>query len=431
MAQRKEMQEDLDETVKEHIYNMQIEGLDDMMDGLQEDLQEWKDKLHADLDMQTSAINDILNQLGSNSASAGAISTLLSDISGKTITSSDVTSILEEASKTMSNYNTYNTTNNYYGENVDGSNKTSEGASNNVDKAPTTSDTFETSVNPNSSDKAPTGNVASNPTAQYGEKTASGYGPATLTTTTKKPATPTTTTKKVTVTNAQAEAAYKYIISKVKFASSQNSKWGVFNKRLYDHSANRQIMIESSDAKAAWSKFGSGVGTYSPENLYNVAKATGIWDALLGIRTNKNQKKITSYPAIAVGQIHGYAKGGTVHKSGRYLTDEKGEEIIITKQGILRPLSAGTSIIPADITERLYAIASNYDMGANTRVHGIDASKLTRIGGDTISPIINCPITIEGNANEQDVINAINKTLPKISKHVQNDIRKDLRKSGR
>ena len=430
MAQRKEMQEDLDETVKEHIYNMQIEGLDDMMDGLQEDLQEWKDKLHADLDMQTSAINDILKQLNGDSASAGAISTLLSDISGKLISSDDVTSILKEASKTMSNYNTYNIDNNYSGENVDESNKTSEGASNNVDKAPTTSTTFETSANPNSSDKAPTGNVANNPTAQYGERTASGYAPATLTTTTKKPATP-TTTKKVTVTNAQAQAAYKYILSKVKFASSQNSKWGVFNKRLYDYSVNRQIMIESSDAKVAWSKFGSGVGTYSPENLYNVAKATGIWDALLGIRTNKKQKKISSFPTIAVSQIHGYAKGGMVHKSGQYLTDEKGEEIIITKQGILRPLSAGTSVIPADITERLYALASNYDMGASTKIHGIDTSKLTRIGGETISPVINCPITIEGNANEQDVINAINKTLPKISKHVQNDIRKDLRKSGR
>ena len=429
MAQRNEMQEDLDETVKEHIYNMQIEGLDDMMDGLQEDLQEWKDKLHADLDMQTSAINDILKQLNGDSASA--ISTLLSDISGKLISSDDVTSILKEASKTMSNYNTYNIDNNYSGENVDGSNKTNEGASNNVDKAPTTSTTFETSANPNSSDKAPIGNVANNPTAQYGEKTASGYVPATLTTNKTTSNTTTTATPKQTVTTAQANAAYNYIKSKLKYASSQNNKWGKFNKALYNHSVNRQIMLESSDAQTAWAKFGSGVGSYSPEKLLDVAQKTGIWDALLGIKTNKKQKKITSFPTIGVNQIHGYAKGGTVHKSGQYLTDEKGEEIIITKQGILRPLSAGTSVIPADITERLYAIASNYDMGANTRVHGIDASKLTRIGGDTISPIINCPITIEGNANEQDVINAINKTLPKISKHVQNDIRKDLRKSGR
>ena len=183
-------------------------------------------------------------------------------------------------------------------------------------------------------------------------------------------------------------------------------------------------MIHGDYAKEAWKKLGSP-GTFSSQALLDACKQTGIWDVLIQIRTDKNGN--ITYPTW--NAVHGYAKGGTVHKSGQYMTDEKGEEIIITKQGILRPLSAGTSVIPADITERLYAIASNYNM--NGRVQGISASRFKRIGGENISPIINCPITIEGNANEQDVINAINKTLPKISKHVQSDIRKDLRKSGR
>lgn len=384
MAQRQEAQDELDDTVREHVYSMQVEGLDDMMSGLKDNLDEWKESLSEDIETQNQVIKDAIGSI-TDQTSDGSIAKLLSNISLSQITSAQVSSLLTTFSQTLQNGGT------------------------GTDKPPATSGEGGGTQAPAAKPPAPA--PASTPK------------PATSTST-AKPATP-----KQTVTTDQAQAAYKYILSKVKFASSQNDKWGVFNKRLYDHTKNRQIMIESSDAQAAWAKFGSGVGSYSPQNLYDVAVKTGIWDALLGIRTDKKKKKISSFPTIGVNQIHGYAKGGTVHKSGQYMTDEKGEEIIITKQGILRPLSAGTSVIPADITERLYAIASNYNM--NGRVQGISASRFKRIGGENISPIINCPITIEGNANEQDVINAINKTLPKISKHVQNDIRKDLRKSGR
>ena len=385
MAQRQEAQDELDDTVKEHVYSMQVEGLDDMMSGIKDNLDEWKDSLSRDIESQNQIIKEYIGNI-TDDKKEGSIAKLLSNISMSQITSAQVSSLLETFSKTLQNGGT------------------------GTDNPPPTSGG--SSGGGSSSGGGNSGGGTPTPAPAPAPKPAA------------KPVAP-----KQTVTAAQAQDAYKYILSKVKFASSQNDKWGVFNKRLYDHTKNRQIMIESSDAKIAWSKFGSGVGSYSPQNLYDVAVKTGIWDALLGIRTNKKQKKISSFPTIAVSQIHGYAKGGTVHKSGQYMTDEKGEEIIITKQGILRPLSAGTSVIPADITERLYAIASNYNM--NGRVQGISASRFKRIGGENISPIINCPITIEGNANEQDVINAINKTLPKISKHVQNDIRKDLRKSGR
>ena len=255
-------------------------------------------------------------------------------------------------------------------------------------------------------------------------------------TTTKKPST--TTTKKQTVTDANAMRALDYLMGHLTYSTSQGKNWGTLNKSLWEHKKfQRRVYIPQKYEKGAWKILGLPEKEYSNTKLLDVLKKTGIWKQLLGVRTDSKGHIIYSSSALAASQnsgnsiVHGYAKGGTVHKTGRYLTDEKGEEIIITKQGILRPLSAGTSVIPADITERLYSMASNYDMGASSRIHGIDTSKLVRIGGDTISPIINCPITIEGNANEQDVINAINKTLPKTSKQVQNDIRKELRKSGR
>lgn len=211
------------------------------------------------------------------------------------------------------------------------------------------------------------------------------------------------------------------------YHATEGKEWGTLNKALWrKQGLSRMVYVKHENLVKAWKQMGFAEKNYSGTNLMNALKNTGAWAILEAVRTDG--KKIKK-PKLDYSKIHGYAKGGTVNKSGQYLTDEKGEEIIITKQGILRPLSAGTSVIPADITERLYAIASNYNMG--NRMRNIDISKFSRMGNETISPIINCPITIEGNADEQDVINAINKSLPKISKHVQNDIRKDLRKSGR
>ena len=47
-----------------------------------------------------------------------------------------------------------------------------------------------------------------------------------------------------------------------------------------------------------------------------------------------------------------------------------------------------------------------------------------------VQPVIECPITIMGNANENEVKRAIKQMIPEIDKEVQKSIRKDLRKGG-
>ena len=421
MAQRKEAQEDLDETVKEHVYNLQVEGLDDMMNDLQEDLDEWKKELRSNIEKQTEAIESFRNSVVGND-SASNIASLLTGISGVVITTEGLKSILEDASKTMS-------TNLEVIVNVDkDGNVTTSTNEGNVDTGTGDNSTFDMSGNP-----APAGTSGSS--IQETINQSNNNNQVKQTTTTKKTTT-TTTTKKQTVTGANAKKAFEYIFNgkSLKYSSKQGENWGKLNKTLWHHptkndSTNRRVYLPKANQIAAWKKLGFNEKNFTTDKLFEALKKTGIWPEMLKVRTDSNKKIWLNSPRL--DHVHGYASGGTVHRSGHYLTDEKGEEIIVTKQGILRPLSAGTSVIPADITERLYAIASNYDMNSRAKARSIDLSKIQRIGGETISPIINCPITIEGNANEQDVINAINKTLPKISKHVQNDIRKDLRKSGR
>ena len=459
MAQRKEMQEDLDDTIKEHIYSMQVEGLDDMMNGLQEDLEEWKKELRSDIEKQTQAINSIIASVG-NSADESSIAGLLSSISKKTITSENVSSLLNEYSETLQKDNDDVETVSINGEevtvvgNVD--NRIDTNPTDTISELATTTEDLNKKfkelsdgINDLIGKNVQTAKTVDIPTvsgsnAGSSNGGTSGGGTKTASTNTQKSSGVITgavnkaissvfnTVQKaagISVTAAKAKDALKKMVNGLTYASSESKSWGKLNTTLWHHKDfTRKVFVPKADQIKAWKALGYSEKSFTTDKLLAELKKSGAWTQLLKVRTSG---KTISTSGIDYSKIHGYAKGGTVHRSGRYLTDEKGEEIIITKQGILRPLSAGTSVIPADITERLYSMASNYDMGASSRIHGIDTSKLVRIGGDTISPIINCPITIEGNANEQDVINAINKTLPKISKHVQNDIRKDLRKSGR
>ena len=67
-AQRKEKQEDLDDTVRDHVYDLQIDGLDDLKDQLSEDFEKWSKELASNLDKTTEVINKAVNSVGNNTA---------------------------------------------------------------------------------------------------------------------------------------------------------------------------------------------------------------------------------------------------------------------------------------------------------------------------------------------------------------------------
>ena len=67
-AQRKEKQEDLDDTVRDHVYDLQVDGLDDLKDQLSEDFEKWSKELASNLDKTTEVINKAVNSVGNNTA---------------------------------------------------------------------------------------------------------------------------------------------------------------------------------------------------------------------------------------------------------------------------------------------------------------------------------------------------------------------------
>ena len=69
-AELAEKQEDFDDTVKDHVYDLQVEGLDDLKDQLSEDFEKWSHELSANLEKMSQAIADAVKNVGGNTADA-------------------------------------------------------------------------------------------------------------------------------------------------------------------------------------------------------------------------------------------------------------------------------------------------------------------------------------------------------------------------
>ena len=69
-AELAEKQEDFDDTVRDHVYELQVDGLDDLKDQLSEDFEKWSHELSANFDKMSQAIADAVANVGGNTADA-------------------------------------------------------------------------------------------------------------------------------------------------------------------------------------------------------------------------------------------------------------------------------------------------------------------------------------------------------------------------
>lgn len=123
-----------------------------------------------------------------------------------------------------------------------------------------------------------------------------------------------------------------------------------------------------------------------------------------------------------------------VSKSGLSLTQDKGREIVFKDGSVLLPLEVGDAVMPNELTERMFNLAENYDQIVASQIPTFTVPDFNTIvnRGElaTIAPVVQCNVEINNPTSEQDVIEALRKQMPEISKRVQTDIRKDLRKAG-
>lgn len=184
-----------------------------------------------------------------------------------------------------------------------------------------------------------------------------------------------------------------------------------YDKYVKDLSRNLELITESVDGATQTVTGALNTVNDTVKTLLNSYGVTGLNNESIGL------------PKFASGSRR-------VGRSGYGLTNETRNEIVVGDRGVFVPLSASSAVVKPNLTDRLFGLADNYSsimssIGKHDAVATIQSNE-----GNVISPVINAPISIVGNQiDEQGVIRAINKQLPVISRTVQEDIRKDLRKS--
>lgn len=184
-----------------------------------------------------------------------------------------------------------------------------------------------------------------------------------------------------------------------------------YDKYVKDLSRNLNLITESVDGATQTVTSALNTVNDTVKTLLNSYGVTGLNNESIGL------------PKFASGSRR-------VGRSGYGLTNETRDEIVVGDRGVFVPLSASSAVVKPNLTDRLFSLADNYSsIMSSIGKHGAVAT-IQSNEGNVISPVINAPISIVGNQiDEQGVIRAINKQLPVISRTVQEDIRKDLRKS--
>ena len=84
-ASLKDKQDDLDDTVRDHVYDITVNGLDDLETQLSEDFEKWSNQLSSDLAKMSDAISDAISGAGENySDMMAGIDYILNNIGGIT-----------------------------------------------------------------------------------------------------------------------------------------------------------------------------------------------------------------------------------------------------------------------------------------------------------------------------------------------------------
>ena len=143
-----------------------------------------------------------------------------------------------------------------------------------------------------------------------------------------------------------------------------------------------------------------------------------------------NMRKPNSFDTgYDFGHLKGYARGTKHVGSNRIaMTNEKGREIIVTKDGWITPLEASDMVIPNNITETLIDMAErqqSYTANANFKMPEL---KIKDASGNSVNNVYNT-FTVQGDLT-RDTLPELNKILDLASSKTQNDIRKNKRRFG-
>ena len=423
-AQLAEAQRDLDNTVQEHVYSLQTEGLDDLKKKLDEDYEKYVNEISKTTANVTTAINTAVETSGQDID--GGVQTLNDTLNG--IGASVVGKMYDDTVTGREFDERINS------ENTDRIVDAINAASDNIAKRQSEEEIYEDAKSEKTEnqimreigEKA----IADNELAKYkGTFTIqssknTGYVLDISGGSTQKSAN--TQLYKSNGTQAQQFTFDRnedgtYTIRNIKSGLVLDAKGGGTG-----NGTNIQQWTPNGTDAQKWNIIENDDGTVSFMNV----KSKKMLDLSGGKVANKSNIQLyssngTDAQKFYLKRLAGGSRG--VNKSGTYLTQEEGAELLVTKYGLLTPLSRGDGVLPAEMTAKLYDIAANYDK--------FDSSGFR------------LPTTIEGTTNNTNNVNytvgdiniAGNTNLTRkdleqfraqIVEDVKNAIASDMRKFG-
>ena len=118
----------------------------------------------------------------------------------------------------------------------------------------------------------------------------------------------------------------------------------------------------------------------------------------------------------------------SINKRDDYLTQEKGGEIITTKNGVLVPLDAGDGVIPAQLTKKLFEMAREYPNLPNTNPADLPTIQAS---GNRFNTTITYGslLTVNGNV-DKEALPGLKQILKESYEYTQKRMAQDAQKAG-
>lgn len=412
------------------MYDLQVQGLDDLKDQLQEDYEEYVNHISNSMANMSEAITTAIETSGGDIT--GAVNTLTTMLADMGVSFADIYSSL--LGVTSPNANATNIPSSGASASSSAANSTASSASSAGSSAASTAASATSAVS----------SIESSAAQAAGEQSAVDKA-------TTNPYAGTYTIRAAKDNNFVVDIAHgsKASGANVQLFKSNNTKAQEFqflpnNDGTYTiRNANSGMALDVAKGSSAeganvqqfrpnesnaqkWKIIKNSNGTYSFKNI-----ASG---KMLDIANNEMKKRVNIRSWHSNGtsgqqfRLKKKASGDRfISKDDFYLTQEQGAEILSTKYGLLTPLSRGDGVIPAEMTARLYDIAANYDK--------FDASGFsipTSFEGTTNNDqSITCTMgDINFNGAGQITAKDLEKFRSDIVSDVVSFITKDMRKNG-
>lgn len=233
---------------------------------------------------------------------------------------------------------------------------------------------------------------------------------------------------------AAEEAARKKAEEEAKKKAEEAAK-----KKAADEAAKKAAEeAKKANTPSWWGSWGGGGGyvdaSWQLSGLYGLQYGAASTPAPAASSSPERvfvlnpNKKDDSYKVkdgeILVNKKKKKATGTRSAQKGLTLTQERGGEIITTKDGVLVPLKAGDGVVPANLTDKLFKMAMNYpNIGQTVAIPELKPAE------HNVTVTYGSLLTVNGNV-DKDALPGLQDILKQAYQYTSKQLAIDAKKAG-